>query len=210
MHTYVLLSPYQINSSSVCFTSSVIERTWTFTAIILKASSFEYGRCEALNTISVKLRVRRCPCSEATSTLAAKLRVGSYARSEASSTLSKLLCKSTWRASRPLRVGQKLSRAIWRKCRVDRLRTNISGLSGLSKSMRTVNEWSDRCETEFSCSMVLFLITTDKKRILRQKVDERSFTTQYRVRVVRWHRNHASCRMQVPSKPHICSELQRG
>lgn len=106
MRTYVLLSPYQINSSSVCFTSSVIERTWTFTAIILKASSFEYGRCEALNTISVKLRVRRCPCSEATSTLAAKLRVGSYARSEASSTLSKLLCKSTWRASRPLRVGQ--------------------------------------------------------------------------------------------------------
>ena len=100
MHTYVLLSPYQINTSSVCFTSSGIERTWTFTAIILKASSFEYGRCEALNTISVKLRVRRCPCSEATSTLAAKLRVGSYARSEASSTLSKLLCKSTWRASR--------------------------------------------------------------------------------------------------------------
>ena len=165
MRTYVLLSPYQINTSSVCFTSSVIERTWTFTAIILKASSFEYGRCEALNTISVKLRVRRCPCSEATSTLAAKLRVGSYARSEASSTLSKLLCKSTWRASRPLWVGQSFSRSIWRKCRVDRLRTNLSGLGGLSKSMRTVNEWSDRCETEFSCSMVLFLITTDKKRI---------------------------------------------
>ena len=29
--------------------------------------------------------------------------------------------------------------------------------------------------------MVLFLITTDTKRILRQEVDERSFTTQYRV-----------------------------
>ena len=58
--------------------------------------------------------------------------------------------------------------------------------------------------------MVLFSGTTDKKRILRQKVDERSFTTQYRVRVVRWHRNHASCRMQVPSKPHVCSELRDG
>lgn len=209
MYTYVLLSPYQINSSSVCFTSSVIERTWTFTAIILKASSFEYGRCEALNTISVKLRVRRCPCSEATSTLAAKLRVGSYARSEASSTLSKLLCKSTWRASRPLWVGQSFSRSIWRKCRVDRLRTNMSGLGGCrnqwGQSMNEAIVVRPSFRARWSSSW-----SPPTRRGFRQKVDERSFTTQYRVRVVRWHRNHASCRMQVPSKPHVCSELQRG
>ena len=36
-------------------------------------------------------------------------------------------------------------------------------------------------------------------------------STQYYVRVVmQWHRDHASCRTQVPSKPHVYSELRDG
>ena len=35
-------------------------------------------------------------------------------------------------------------------------------------------------------------------------------STQYYVRVVMWHRDHASCRTQVPSKPHVYSELRDG
>ena len=140
-----------------------------------------------------------------------------YARSEASSRLVRsqwsfeysieASLQEYWRASRPLRVGQ--SDSIWRKCRVDRLRTNMSGLGGCrnqwGQSMNEAIVVRPSFRARWSSSW-----SPPTRRGFRQKVDERSFTTQYRVRVVRWHRNHASCRMQVPSKPHICSELQRG
>ena len=49
-----------------------------------------------------------------------------------------------------------------------------------SKSMRRVAECSDHSDTQFSCSIFLFSISFDKKRILNQNGDERSFNSVLR------------------------------
>ena len=79
-----------------------------------------------------------------------------------------------------------------------------------SKSMKQIAEWSDPSETRLSRWSILTPISVDKKTVLHKNTAERptsEVSSQYRVRVVRWRRDKDSCRIQVPSKPHVCPEL---